>query len=134
MTTGKTFTGVLTIALVAAGLGGLTSAEAGIIQTEVNTIGDKTAYDGNISTTDLINAGSSTLGSFTSSHASTWGGGPTGVHDGSSVSTSGYALWINSGGDPTLEYTLTGSATGYDITSINTIYGWNGNWFKMIDD
>ena len=113
-------------ALLTAVIAGLTAnlANAAIVQTEVNTIGDKTAYDGNVSTTDLINVGSSALGSFTSSDNSTWGGGPAGVHDGSSVSSSGYALWFQST-PVTLEYTLAGSATGYDITSINSIYGWN---------
>jgi hypothetical protein len=98
------------------------TANAAITQTDA-TNSSKTFYDANVSTDDLINVGSSTLGSFTSSDTSTWGGGPTGVHDGSSAFNGGLALWFQST-PVTLTYTLAGSATGYDITSINTIYGW----------
>jgi hypothetical protein len=81
-------------------------------------------FSENLSTTDLINIGSASLGSFSSTDSASFN--VEGAHDGSNVSTSGFAYWGNAGPDVevTLTYELTGSATGYDITSINSMYGW----------
>ncbi len=96
------------------------SVHATIVQTNLND-NSKTFFDGNAVTTDLINALSPALGSFSSTRAGSFN--TAGAHDGSTVANSGYAYW-GSGGTVILTYTLAGSATGYDIDSINTIYGW----------
>ncbi len=102
---------------------------AAIIQTNFNNGTSESAFDSNASATDLINNGQATLGS--SSYTETVGGaaavgtfgGTVGAHDGSTAKSGGYAYW-NYTGSVDLTFTLAGSATGYDITSINTIYGW----------
>ncbi len=43
----------------------------------------------------------------------------------SNGSGSGLSYWGSASGGVNLTYTLAGSASGYDISSINTIYGWN---------
>lgn len=98
------------------------SANAVLVQTAVTDV-SHTFYDGNVSTIDLINVGRPTLGSFVSSQAATFN--TAGAHDGSVVHNSGLGYWGSAtGGTVTLTYTLAGSVTGYDITSINTIHGW----------
>ena len=97
------------------------SANAAIIQTTLNNGTSQSFFDGNISNADLINVGSPTLGSFVSSSVGAFP--ESGTHNGDGVNTSGLSYWTN-GGPILLTYTLTGSATGYDITSINSIYGW----------
>ena len=88
----------------------------------------QTFYDSNISATDLINVGTPTLAGFTvSQNTNIPGGGAAGndgLNDGIGTNNDGLAYWANPGGSLTATYTLTGSATGYDITSINTIHGW----------
>ena len=127
MMTRNRITNVLTVAVAGLVLALAVSAEAAIVKAEVNSgiSGDDTAYDGNVSTTDLINSGSSTLGSYTASAAEI--GTPQGsVHagtPGTSGNAGSYGYWV-AGTGVTLTYTLAGSVTGYDITSINTIYGW----------
>ena len=105
-------------------------ANAAVIQTySINgsdtVAGDQTAFDGNISMTDLINASQVTLGSAVASDAASAGFSATGANDGVAGSASTAAYWNNGSSSVTLTYTLVGSATGYDITSISTIYGWS---------
>ena len=111
-----------------AAIAGLTvaspSAEAVVNEVVANN-GSQTFFDPNISTTDLINVGAPTLGSFTTSVVPSFGA--LGTHNGTGgdpSNTTGLGYWSNSPSGVVLTYTLTGSATGYDITSINSIYGW----------
>lgn len=99
--------------------------QAGVIQTNAFTEGSNTAYDANASSSDLINQGAASLGGFTSSLPGTWPA--SGTNDGSATGggvAGDYAYWDQQT-TVTLTYELTGSATGYDITSINSIYGWD---------
>lgn len=99
-------------------------ANAAVIQTNAFTENTATAYDANARNDDLINQGASSLSSFTSSEIGTWP--VSGTNDGSASAgdvTGDYAYW-DGRTSVTLTYELTGSATGYDIDSINTIYGW----------
>ena len=100
---------------------------AAIIQTSVFTEGTIFAYDANASNSDLINQGAPSLASFTTSEPGTWPA--SGTNDGTASAggvTGDYAYWDGEGEVIiTLTYELTGSATGYDITSINSIYGWS---------
>lgn len=104
------------------------SSNAAVIETNVFTEGSTTTYDANAVSNDLINQGAVTLGSFTSSLPGTWPA--AGTNDGSATggtATGDYAYW-DLQTTITLTYELTGSATGYDIESINSIYGWeSGN-------
>ena len=118
---GKTLSASLLI-LTAPSFG--TAVRGDIIQADQSgTV--QNAFDGNISTTDLIQATSATLlGNVAGT--GTPGFGFAGSNDGTSAHTNGLTYW---GGDnaagQSLTYTLTGSATGYDITSVNSIYGWH---------
>ncbi len=98
---------------------------AAVIQTSVFTEGTDTAYGTNALDNDLINEGAPTLLSFTSSvPEEVWP--ESGVHDGSATgggASGDYSYW-DAPSSVTLTFELTGSATGYDITSINTIYGY----------
>jgi hypothetical protein len=84
----------------------------------------QTGFDAYISTNDLIQYGASSLGSVAASDPGTFS--YTGANNGNAAQTSGLSYW-NWNAHPglvTLTYNLTGSATGYDITSVNSIYGW----------
>lgn len=99
-------------------------SNAAVIQTNAFTENTATAYDANARNDDLINEGASSLASFTASDPGTWPA--SGTNDGSASAgevTGDYAYW-DIPASVTLTYELTGSATGYDITSLNTIYGW----------
>lgn len=103
------------------------AAHAVVQQANVNN-SSQTFYDGNISTVDLINVGSPSLGSFTTSKVSTFGTGGVGTHNGtggSNSNTTGLSYWAATTTNVVLDYILAGSPTGYDITSINSIYGWS---------
>lgn len=104
------------------------SSNAAVIQSVAVTENTKTAYDTNARSDDLINQGAASLGSATSSVPGTWPA--SGINDGSATggtATGDYAYWDQQTA-VTLTYELTGSATGYDIESINSIYGWeSGN-------
>lgn len=114
------------LALVAATLSCPTNAA--IMQANVFTEGEADTYDANARSDDLINQGAATLGSFDSSLPGTWPA--SGTNDGTATAgtvTGDYAYW-DFQTTVTLTYELTGSATGYDIQSINTIYGFqSGN-------
>ncbi len=111
-------------------------SQAAIVFTPSSAAG-AAAYDSNIAP-NLIRAGASTLdGSAIVSHT-TWNSGTfptTGVNDGSAAGNSNFSYWAtknpaNGSGSAnwlpvTITFNLTGSATGYDITSIQSIAGWN---------
>ncbi|WFB37844.1 PEP-CTERM sorting domain-containing protein [Kiritimatiellota bacterium B12222] len=104
------------------------SANAAIISTSVTNGSSQSFYDGNISNSDLIDLNSATLDTFNASTPAHSNFATDGAHNGTGTNNSGLAYWPTAG-SVTLTYTLTGSATGYDITSINTIYGWSdGRW------
>lgn len=112
--------GITSIFLLLA-LAGTTNAT--IIETTLNS-GTQEFFDLNISTIDLIQAGAPSLsGSVTASSPATFS--ETGSNDGTATQTSGLTYWggVNSAGQD-LTYLLTGSATGYDILTVNSIYGW----------
>lgn len=79
-------------------------------------------FDGNISTSDLINVDSPSLGSFSQSDPTSFAT-QDGAYDGAPTVSQDVVYW-NTAGPHTMTFTLTGSATGYDITSITSIYGW----------
>ena len=99
------------------------SSNAAIIELTANN-GLQSFFDGNISSIDLIQAGSPTLsGTVVASAPAAFP--ETGSNDGTAINSSGLTYWngVNSAGQD-LTFTLAGSATGYDITSVNSIYGW----------
>lgn len=101
---------------------------AAVIKATVSTGGasSQTAYDADISTTDLINVGQPTWdGTIIASTAPSFSinGSNDGLDDDGTGSGVGLTFW-NSGATQTLTFNLAGSATGYDITSIVSIYGW----------
>jgi hypothetical protein len=88
--------------------------------------GSQSFFDGNISNVDLINQGSATLGSAVFSAGGNFSAyGTINGTASSNGSGSGLSYWSSASGGVNLTYTLAGSASGYDISSINTIYGWN---------
>lgn len=109
------------------------SRSSGAIIATNTSNGSISFFSTNISGSDLINSGQATLGSATSTDAGTFP--VSGAHDGLFSGNSNKAYWTDAanGADNlvTLTFTLAGSATGYDITSINTIYGWttSRDWF-----
>ena len=88
----------------------------------------QTYFDFNISTSDLIQNGAPSLGSVAASHSGIFHF--SGANNGSAAQTSGLSYWGNNTGLVTLTYNLTGSATGYDITSVNSIYGWQDSRYR----
>ncbi len=103
------------------------------IFTQIDEGSSHTAFDSNI-TAHLIRNGESTLASMVTSHASYNGFPASGLNDGSAASNSNltyYSIRNPSGGASsvwlpvTITFTLTGSLTGYDISSIQTIAGWS---------
>ena len=98
------------------------ASQATVIPT-YQTGGPQSFFDGFISSTDLIQAGSATLsGSVVASAPGSFPAG--GANNGNAVQTSGLSYWGGNLGSVDLTYNLTGSATGFDITSVNSIYGW----------
>lgn len=99
------------------------SASAAIIATGVSNTNDSN-YDATISTTDLLAGVAPTT-------SGAYAGDTNGIYDGVSVSgsltaTSGN-IYLSSNPDVTMTFNLTGSVTGYDITSIASIAGWVTN-------
>ncbi len=106
------------------------TANAAIMQVGENTSGSATAYDSGISSTDLINTGAASLGGSTVSSGSAFS--TDGANDGLAGANPDLIWWNLPGGNKTLTYTLSGSATGYDIKGIDTVYGWTDGalWFS----
>lgn len=104
-------------------------SKAGIVSLNQNA-GSQTFFDNFISSNDLIQAGSSSLlgvlpsvpGNFPSE----------GANNGNAAQTSGLSYWggQHNPGFVELTYFLTGSDTGYDITSVNSIYGWQDSRYR----
>jgi len=111
------------------------AAQAALMTAYVSSTGSQSAYDPNVATAaasnDLIKSGSATLGSVTA--PSTDSLSPTftttGFYDGSTAGNpnfSYYALTEPTGNLPqTYVFNLTGSATGYDISKIQSVAGWS---------
>ena len=116
---------VLLVAIALAGVAPV-AAQAAFVRVDLNN-NSETFFDPNISNSDLINISSPALSSFTSSSPGTFN--ESGTHNGDGVDTSGLSYW-DGGAPPVLTYTLTGSATGYDITSVNSIYGWRDSRYR----
>lgn len=106
-------------------LGTAPVANAVPIQTPLSST-SQTGFDANISNVDLIRAGAPTLaGTVVATGSPTFAasGSNDGVANGGSGSA-GLTYWGTTTGTESLTYNLTGSATGYDITTIRSIYGW----------
>ena len=99
------------------------SADAALIATGISST-TQTTYDGTISTTDL-------LAGVTPATSGTYAGDSNGINDGVSVASSltatGGNIYLSTNGNVTMTFDLTGSVTGYNITSIDSIAGWNTN-------
>ena len=109
------------------------SASAAIVVTAVtsatgsvtNSAPISSPYDGDILTNDLINLATTTLGSVTP--AGSFGFDSNGIWDGVGYNAGGNqngTSYFNNGNPVTFTFALTGSASGYDITSITSIAGW----------
>lgn len=99
------------------------SANASTVVTTALGAGEN-SFNSNISSTDLVQAGAASLGSVTASRTPTFP--VSGVNDGSGAHSGGVSYW--GGAAPAavdLTFNLTGSATGYDISSVNSIFGWS---------
>ena len=119
--------------LVLLGLGFTSAASHSAIVFAQDAAAGSTSYDSLIAV-NLIRAGQSTLGSMTTTKPSHLG--PTfkveGLNDGSAAANGNFTYWgtKNSANLPeeqlpvTITFALAGSATGYDITSIQAIAGW----------
>lgn len=99
------------------------SATAAIIATGSSNT-SQGFYNTTISTTDLLAGTSPTVtGAFA--------GDTNGIYDGvtvdSSLTTTGGNIYLSSNPDVIMTFDLTGSVTGYDITSIASVAGWNTN-------
>jgi hypothetical protein len=129
-------------ALIAAGsLLSLQSARA-VTEVDVMSTAGQGAYNSDVSATDLINSGMSSVLSYTSTQASGDAGtGIVGIYNGSAVndelSANGSLTYLGAtqfgtklGTSPTLtiKFNLNngtgGSSTGYTLTNIQSIYGW----------
>lgn len=105
-----------------------------MIEVDANS-GTETNFDSGIVATDLINAGRP---SFTSVAAT---GSPqfavTGSNDATTTHNTGLTFWsgVHAAGED-VTYTLNtnpgtgGSATGYDITQVNSFYGWQDSRYR----
>ncbi|WP_353564988.1 PEP-CTERM sorting domain-containing protein [Haloferula sargassicola] len=96
----------------------------------------RTSFDGEISP-NLITAGQPSLASMSASHPGQFPGTfpTTGLNDGSAAANGNLSYWATmNNGDPanwmpvTITFELTGSATGYDLTEIQSIAGWNDSY------
>lgn len=115
------FASLLSALVITAGLSMAGTAHALLIQTQLNS-NAQTGFDGNISTSDLIQNGASSLGSVVASLPGDFS--YLGANNGNAAHTSGLSYWAGNPGSVSLTYNLTGSGTGYDISSVNSIYGW----------
>jgi hypothetical protein len=119
------------VTLCAVAFAGMFPAASQAVINEVDlSSGSETNFDANISTIDLIQAGSPTLaGPVVASVPGTFS--ETGSNNGDAVHNSGLSFWGGQHpGGVDLTYTLAGSPTGYDITSINSIYGWQDSRYR----
>lgn len=90
--------------------------------------GGSTAFDGDILASSLINTNALTLGSFSYTEGDYQNNPPTGANDGVGGDNFSNGVYLVNGSFPeTFTFTLTGSVTGYDITSMNSIAGWSNN-------
>lgn len=100
------------------------------------TAASGTPFDANISTTDLINQGQATFLSSSTSQSTSFGGAPAG-NDGVPTSNSDTVYDNNLNGAATLDLTynldVSVNTLGYDITSIETFYGYNGSASAFAD-
>jgi hypothetical protein len=93
---------------------------------------EPTHFDGDISATDLVNAGQPSLSSVSAPSPSS-GFPSSGLNDGSAAANANETFYPSSALPATVTFTLNtnsltgGSATGYDITEINSIAGFQGN-------
>lgn len=117
-----TFSLIAIFSLAALGFTG--SVNAALIATGVSST-TQTTYDSTISTTDLL------AGATQTPTGSAFTGDSNGIHDGISLANNltatGGNIYLNVNGNVTLTYDLTGSVTGYDLTSIVSIAGWTTN-------
>jgi hypothetical protein len=119
-------------ALIITGLLTAVPAHASIVE-QLDQGSSKTTFDGNI-VSNLIRTGESTLGSVDASHP-VYNPGVfplSGLNDGSAAANSNLTYW-SAKNEPsanwlpvTITFTLVGSPTGYDLTSIQSIAGWDG--------
>lgn len=79
-------------------------------------------FDANISTSDLINEDAASFGSYSLSETASFTT-QNGFIDGVPTVSQDVIYW-NTAGPHTMTVLLTGSATGYDLTSIRSIFGW----------
>lgn len=89
------------------------------------------AYNGDISATDLVNAGRNSLASVGSApDGPQVGFAITAANNGAGLADSTDSLWYQPGWTTNLTFTLNtnpatgGSATGYDISSVSVFAGW----------
>lgn len=107
-------------------------SQAAVMVTGVNTTVDA-AYASDVSNSDLVNSGSSTLTTVNLS-APPGASSPT-AHNNGAVGTVGNSgeitFWLDAtvGQTYSITYNLSTitNTLGYDITSIQTIHGWNNN-------
>lgn len=99
------------------------SASAAVVATGTSSTAQGT-YNGTISTTDLLAGTSPTV-------TGTFAGDTNGIYDGvtvdSNLTGTGGNIYLSSNPDVFMTFDLTGSVTGYDLTSIASIAGWNTN-------
>ena len=110
------------------------SALASIVETDLSS-GSETGFDANILSNDLINQGQATLSSLVATPGANFPA--TGSDDGTATHTNGLVYYA---GPPTTGVDLTfnlntnpgtgGSATGYSLSSINGIYGWQDSRYR----
>jgi hypothetical protein len=97
-------------------------AQAALVAVGVN--GTQSAFTSAISGSDLLHG-------LTPTTTGTISFDTNGIYDGaytaSSSSTTGGLSYLNTDGGVTMTFDLTGSVTGYDITSIVSFAGWNSN-------
>lgn len=110
---------VLCIAMVSASLP--TRSDAAIVYTSSSNT-SLSFFDGNISTSDLIHEGAASFGSYSLSDPASFTT-QNGFIDGAPTEAQDVIYW-NNPAPHTMTVLLTGSATGYDLTQITSIYGW----------
>ena len=111
------------------------AAQASIVVTPASNGTSDTAFNSNISSTDLINLGQLSYASGTITGDGPDGGSSlNGARDGlfGSSGNLGNKLWVGqTANSATITFSLNtnsltgGSATGYDITGVNVFQGWN---------
>ena len=119
---------VAVVVAVFAGVGG--AVQATVIEADYST-STINAYNGDVSATDLVNAGRASLASVSDAPNGPYPGygfSITGVNDGSGLANSANSVWYHPGTN--LTFTLNtnpatgGSSTGYDITNVGVFAGW----------